>query len=164
VRSADFAAYTLRNTEFFGEPANPALIYRTAQVSFATPLTVQAEHAALPPLQPAATLTGTMEQVLAAFSSGVPCRIRLSAVYSYFVAPEFRTSLPILLALELSGPSAVPAHAIAAWHAGAAPPSGGAQLILSLTVSDANPDQALPIAAIGALPIDISAVPESWWT
>lgn len=156
VRSAAFAAYVIRNAEFFGAPANPPFVYRSPEVA-AGPLVVQVERDALPPLSAAKTLAETLKQVLAAFTTGVPCRIALDAVYSYLVAPEFRASLPVLAGIDIPltpGADVSPIAAelaahIAAWRNATKPPSDGAQLILSLTVAGATH----PIASIGALPI-----------
>jgi hypothetical protein len=179
-QTATLTAQLVRNAALLGKgdaPTNSDFIYRTPEVHFPTPLVPLIHRDTVPRLSPAATITQTVEAILApvtaAAQGGQPC-LRIGADYSYLLSPTgMRTSIPVILAdaIQLDQPgstvsviAAQIAGAIAEWRNRMNPPQDGALLVFSLTVFSTFNNEPLPLLQLGEIPIVISNLPPAWWT
>jgi hypothetical protein len=178
-QNATLTAQVVRNANLLEDSSrttNTDFVYRTAEVSFANSAVPLIQRAALAPVTPPATLTQTIEQLLTPMvrlASNLQPTLRIGVTYDYDVAPTLPASIAVLLAdnIEL-GQSGSPlpsiahelAEELAAWQARVAPSTSSALLVFSLTVFGTLKGERLPIVQIARIPIEVSAVPNNWWS
>ena len=178
-QNATLTANIVRNANLLDDAARPTnadFVYRTAEVDFANSAVPLIQRAEIAPIAPAATLTETIEQILAPLTraaSGLQPTLRIGATYQYDLVPSLPASIAVLLADNIDlGQDGSPlpsiAHDLAAelsvWHSRVGPSNQAALLVLSLTVFGTLRGERLPIVQILRIPIDVSAVTHAWWS
>lgn len=179
-QSATTASWIVRNANLIqGRTTNPDFVFETEQVSYSTSIVPLISRTVLPTLQPAPSLTETLQEILmpiADTGAGLSTTLRVAASFAFAIASiganGLLTNEAILLADELSvegSPMVVEtvqnlARGIAAWFTAAPQPTEGALLNLALTLFGTLGTQQLPLVQIGQIPIDVSRVPAGWWT
>jgi hypothetical protein len=184
-QTATTCAYIMRNANLLsdqGIATNPAFIYTTPSVQFASPIIPLIQRGALTPLDPGATLVDTIESILqpiAKFGQNLNPLLRIKADYDYQLAappagsggPGVRASSAILMADNIPlDESSVPLLAagigaeVGNWHSALQPSASQALLTFGLTLFGTVAGRQLPLVQIQEIPVMVSGVATSWWT
>jgi len=183
LQSAAFEAWVIRNANLFPQPSkavvNADFIYQSQHAAFSTPAVPIIERNALAPIVPGKKkLRAILQQIIAPFSntglSHLPV-INLECSYNYELVANARgvgpfVSWPVLALSAIEVPNDITtmvdqiATQIEAWHTFTTPPAGkAATLDFALTLFSTVGDTEMPLVEIHDIPIDVSAVPASWW-
>jgi hypothetical protein len=180
-QSAMTSAKIVRNANLIpGMITNPDFVYETDTVAFTTAVVPLIHRTSLATLQPAASLTQTLVDILTPIANtgaGLSTHLRVSASYTFNVTTlgteVLRSTEAVLLAdaLEIGGSpvnvfnvATMLAGGIGAWYLAAPRPAASALLNLALTLFGTLGTQQLPLVQIDQIPIDVSNVGSQWWS
>ena len=185
-QTATLSAYVVRNANLLldaSNPTNPAFVYQTATVEFASPIVPLIQRAALTPMAAAQKLSLQIEMILAPMvrlAFNMNPYLRIGATFEYQLAPPLApaqqgisASMAVLLADgvrlgEFGSPVPSIARELAEqlgdWHMRVQPSSANALLVLSLSVFGTIQGEQLPLVQIGRIPIMVADVGDDWWS
>jgi hypothetical protein len=175
IQSATFEAWVIRNANLSptGAAVNPDFKYESQHARFGTAAIPIIELNSLPAIVPSTLkLSEVLQQILAPLNSGGQSPIiNLECSYVYELVADSSglgpsVSWPVfeLMAVQVPNDVTPLVDQITAWHTLTTPPAGkSASLNIALTLFSTVGGSQMPVVEIHDIPIDVSAVPPSWW-
>lgn len=186
-QNAVASAYIRRNAELVqGEPTNPDFVLETETVTFPTSVIPLIHRVTLPVMKPdPAGLQQTLLDIFTPLANpaaqwSATCRITAGYAWQLATPPNASplngeagvlASDAILLAdginFQNKGIAEITtqiAQEIATWYLRTRPSQTGARLNLAVTIFAMVGGEQLPLIQLDQIPIDVSGVPDSWWS